>query len=140
VHEVLGPVDGIDGEGVVRLGEPVQQRGVDAGGLLPDDEDVRVVGEQGRGEQLLGLVVGDGDEVTGALLHDLAGGEGPEAGGDDLGGDVLHEVEYGLGVHGFTLPHDVRVGGPDPLAVRLTRRTAWRSRPPRRPAPARSDR
>ena len=72
VHEVLGAVDRVDRERVLRGEVAVHQRVVGGERLLTEHDGIRVGVGEPRGDQLLGLAVGDGDEVAGVLLHDLA--------------------------------------------------------------------
>jgi hypothetical protein len=103
VHEVLGAVDGIDGEGVLGLVVAVEERRVVRVRLLAEHHRVRVGLGERLGEEQLGLVVGHGHQVAGVLLGDLMVLEAPEPRIDHLLGDVLHEAEHGVGVHAATL-------------------------------------
>ena len=96
VHEVLGAVDRVDREGVLGGDVPVHQRVVGGEGLLTEHHGIRVGGDEPGGDDLLGLAVGDRDEVAGVLLHHLARRERAEARRDDLCGDLTQEVEDGV--------------------------------------------
>ena len=103
LHEVAGAVDRVDGEGVLGGGVAVQDRGVAGRGLLAQHDRVGVGPGQRRGDQHLGLAVGDGHEVAGVLLADLVGREAPEPRRHDLGGHVLQEGGDRVGVHPLTV-------------------------------------
>jgi hypothetical protein len=103
VHEVLGAVHRVDGEPVLGGVEPFEERRVVGVGLLAEHDGVGVGRGQRRRQQLLGLVIGDRDQVAGVLLRDLVVLECPEPRRDHLFGDLLHEPQHGVGVHAATL-------------------------------------
>ena len=108
MDEVLGAVDRVDRERVLGLDVAVEGGRVGRGALLAEDERVRERRRQLAGEDRLGLLVGDGDEVARVLLHHLAVGQRAEPRRDDLRRDGLHQVEHLVGVHDPTVPHGRR--------------------------------
>ena len=124
VHEVLGAVHRVDGERVVGGDVPVEHARVGRGQLLAEDEGVRVGRGELTSEDGLRLPVGDRDEVSGALLHDLAVGQGAESRRDDLRGDGLHQVQHLVGVHATTVPHAGPAGEIEPPSTAAAARSA----------------
>src|SRR5690625_8013573 len=63
-RSVLRTVHRVDGECVLCTGERGEQPCLGGGGLLPEDQRIRVVLAQHLTDRHLGLPVGDSDEVT----------------------------------------------------------------------------
>jgi hypothetical protein len=72
--EVVGAVERVD-DPAQRIAEPVHDRGVGMRRFLSDDHRLGQNARQACGEDGLGLVIRDGDDVVGGLGLDLAGGE-----------------------------------------------------------------
>ncbi len=100
LDEVLGAVDRVDGEAVLGRAESRHQVARAVVGLLPQHDRIGIGLEQRAGDQLLGLVVGHRDEVTGLLLVDLRLRQRAEPRHDHLGGDRLEQLEDCLGREG----------------------------------------
>lgn len=97
LDEVLGPIHGVHGEGVVGGEVALEQAGVGAVRLLTEHDDVGVCRGQRRRDRHLRLPVGHGDQVPGVLLHDLVLGQGSKARSDEVGGDLLEQGEDRVG-------------------------------------------
>ena len=89
-----------DGEAVLGISELGQQALVGSERLLPEHDRLGIGRQQRGGDQLLGLVVGDRDQVTGLLLVDLGVRERAEPWPDDLSGNGLHQLQDCIGGHG----------------------------------------
>ena len=86
VHELAGAVDRVDDPDRGVAAQRIEDGRVGVHRLLADHPGAGQQGRERGGEVFLGEPVGDGDEVVRAvLLHDVVGGELPEARHDLVG-------------------------------------------------------